>query len=221
MKPQPIGILGGAGPTAGVLLLERVFSLSSSRYGCYRDSDFPRVIFLSFPFTEMLTPEMDAAELRKELSECLNQLRNNGAVVLAIACNTLHAFLEEDEVDLVHLPKVLTGEIPPGEIPLVLCTSTSVRFGVHNRFFPCQYPDPQTQTQVDQLIDRILGGADIQLIANELSIILESLNATTIILGCTELSLIRNLCSENKLILDPLEIVANKLVEISFTKTRR
>lgn len=197
MKPQPIGILGGAGPIAGVLLLERVFSLSSSLYGCYRDSDFPKVIFLSFPFTEMLTPKMDATLLRTELRECLNQLRNNGAAVLAIACNTLHAFLEkEDEIDLVHLPKVLTGEIPPGEIPLVLCTSTSVRFGVHSRFFPCQYPDFQTQVQVDRLIDRILGGADTHLITKELSTILESLNTTTVVLGCTELSLLRNLCSK-------------------------
>ncbi len=50
MKPIPIGIVGGAGPLAGAALLERIFSLSGSLYGCYKDADFPKVLLLSFPF---------------------------------------------------------------------------------------------------------------------------------------------------------------------------
>lgn len=218
MKPKSIGIVGGAGPLAGALLLERVLSLAGSLYGCHRDKDFPKAILLSYPFSEMLTPKIDQALLRKELRECLEQLRKNGAEIVAIACNTLHAFLDENEnlADLVHIPLTLAKEIPPGEIPLVLCTSTSVKFGVHKRFFLCEYPDAQTQTQINKIIDRILLGADHQSILKELLPILEFQKAHTIILGCTELSQLRNISLKNKIIIDPIEIIAKKLLARSF-----
>lgn len=223
MKPQSIGIIGGAGPLAGAFLLERVLSLSGSIYGCYKDADFPKIFLLSFPFSEMLTPEINVAKLRQELSECLNQLRKNGATVLAIACNTLHAFLDEKEdlTNLILLPQVLAAEIPLNDVPLVLCTTTSVKFGLHKRFFPCVYPDSKTQSQVDRLIDQILKGAESQVVIQELLKILAAQAQGTIILGCTELSIYtKHLSASNKVIIDPLEIVAKKILEKSFLKNR-
>lgn len=223
MKPKSIGIIGGAGPLAGAFLLERVVSLSNKTYGCYRDSDFPKIFLISFPFSEMLSPIINTAKLRNELSECLNQLRNNGVSVLAIACNTLHAFLEEqDELDdLVHLPRILAKEIPPSEKPLVLCTSTSTQFGLHQRFFPCTYPDSQTQGQVDEIIDQILRGIDRAIVLKRLRKLLQAQKERTVILGCTELSLFtKSLSLPSKLILDPLEVAANKILEKSFFKKK-
>ncbi len=221
MKPKPIGIVGGAGPLAGASLLERVLSISGSTYGCCKDADFPKVLLLSFPFSEMLSPETNATQLRTELKGCLNQLRKNGAAVLAIACNTLHAFLEEDEIDLVHLPKTVAMEIPEAEVPLVLCTTTSMQFGLHKQFFPCVYPDPDTQMQIDKIIGQILKGTDQQIIIDALLKIISVQTNTTVVLGCTELSLFtRYLAPCNKLIVDPLEIAANKIVEKSFFNRR-
>jgi len=224
MKPKSIGIVGGAGPLAGAALLERVLSLSGNTYGCYKDADFPQVTLLSFPFSEMLSPEMDIEQLRQELSACLNQLRKNGAAVLGIACNTLHAFLDEkdDLADLIHLPRVLSAEIRTAKIPLVLCTSTSRQFGLHKQFFPCVYPEPCMQVQIDRLIDQILKGVEKQAVIQELLKVLEAVTSRTIILGCTELSLFtKHLSSCNKWIIDPLEILANKLLEKSFQKNNR
>lgn len=219
MKPKSIGIVGGAGPLAGVFLLERILSLSNKKYGCYRDSDFPKIFLISFPFSEMLSPIVNTAKLREELSDCLNQLRNNGASVLAIACNTLHAFLDEENEldDLVHLPRVLAKVIPTSEIPLVFCTSTSTQFGLHKRFFSCTYPDFRTQGQVDEIIDQILRGAEKGIILERLQKLLEAQTEKTVILGCTELSLFTtSLSLPNKLIIDPLEVVANNVLEKSF-----
>lgn len=221
MRPKSIGIIGGAGPMAGVLLLERVLSLSGSRYGCFRDADFPKVLLLSFPFAEMLTPDRDESRVRAEVSACLKQLKKSGAEVLAIACNTLHAFLDEGEdlADLIHLPKVTAMEIPQGEIPLVLCTSTSVQFGLHKRFFPCIYPTAEVQMQVDRIIDQILKGEEQQRIIEELLQIIEVQTANTVVLGCTELSIFtKYLSSCDKSIIDPLEITAKKILETSFSK---
>jgi len=224
MKPKSIGIIGGAGPLAGAFLLKRILSLSGEVYGCYRDADFPQVFLISFPFSEMLCPDMDIAKLRKELSGCLEQLRKNGASVLAIACNTLHAFLnEKDELnDLVHLPRTLAEEISLSDTPLVFCTSTSVQFGLHKQFFPCTYPDTQTQQEIDRIIDQILRGADQSVILEKLEKLLQAQTANTVILGCTELSLFSaHLSMPNKQIIDPLEVMANKILQKSFLNNRR
>ena len=221
MKPKSIGIIGGAGPIAGAFLLERVLNLSNKKYGCYRDSDFPKIFLISFPFSEMLSSMINTSKLQAELRGCLNQLRNNGASILVIACNTLHAFLDEqDELDdLVHLPRVIANEISPSEIPLVFCTSTSMQFEIHKHFFPCTYPDFQTQVQVDDIINQILHGIDKKTVLDRLEKLLQAQTEKTVILGCTELSLFAaSLALPNKLIIDPLEVVANKILEKSFLK---
>ncbi len=220
MEPKSIGIIGGAGPFAGLALLEKIFSLSTTLYGCCKDRDFPKVILLSFPFSEMLASDIDTMQLKRELKECISQLRNNGAPILAIACNTLHLFLddEEDLSDLVHLPKVLREKIPENSTPLVLCTSTSRKSQLHKKFFPCSYPDLSTQILVDRLIDNVLRGADRSFLLRDLEKIIEEQEAQTIVLGCTELSLFTSqLACYSKFILDPLEIAARIIVEKSFS----
>lgn len=219
MKPKPIGIVSGAGPLAGAFLLERVIALSMSKHGCHRDSDFPKIILLSYPFTEMLTGNIDTPQLQRELSDCLNQLRQNGASIMAIACNTLHVFLQEDTEDLIHLPKAVAEEIPEGDLPLVLCTSTSAKSGVHKRFFSCSYPDAKTQVEVDAIIDETLKGTEKKIVLERIKKLLANREEKAVVLGCTELSLYTpDLKMPNQLIIDPLEVVANKLVEKSFSK---
>lgn len=219
MKPKCIGIIGGAGPLAGAFLLERIFSLSSQIYGCYRDSDFPKVFLMSFPFSEMLCPKINATKLQQELSGCLEQLRKNGASVLAIACNTLHAFLDPKDPlnDLVHVPRTVAEKIPLSDTPLVLCTSTAVQFKLHQQFVPCIYPDEPTQIEVDGMIDQILKGTKKSIVLEKLESLIQAQSANTIILGCTELSLFSaQLAAPNKLIIDPLELITHTILEKVF-----
>lgn len=221
MKPKTIGIVGGAGPLAGASLLERIFILSSRQYGCYRDADYPQVLLNSFPFSDMLTSKKDNRLLKAELSLSLNQLRAQGAEVLAIACNTLHNFLDadQDREDLIHLPRMLGEELCSDEIPLVLCTTTSRENNMHRNSFDCSYPEPSVQIKVDEIIDRILQDADPHQIATGLLTLIEQSTATTVILGCTELSLFaQELVVCSKKIIDPLEMLAQKILEKSFKK---
>jgi len=219
MKPKIIGIVGGAGPLAGASLLERVLILSSRRYGCYRDADYPQVLLNSFPFSDMLTSEKDNMLLKAELSLSLNQLRAQGAEVLAIACNTLHNFLDadQDRGDLINLPCMLGQQLRLEEIPLVLCTTTSRENNVHKKFFECTYPEYSVQVKVDEIIDRILQGAESRPIATDLLALIEQRTASTVILGCTELSLFaKELAVSSKKVIDPLDILAQKILEKSF-----
>lgn len=224
MKPKPIGVIGGAGPSAGVFFLDRLFSLARRKYGCHRDADFPQVFLLSFPFSEMLESSLNVGILQKELRNCLCQLRQNGSDVLAIACNTLHAFLDpqDDQQDFMHLPRILGKNIGHNqESPLVLCTSTASKDGLHRRFFNCEYADSLTQREVDEIIDEILKGDDPSCPLEKLSRLIERQVAKTVILGCTELSLFASQLSiKNKTVIDPLDLLAEEVLKTSFRSLR-
>lgn len=224
MKPKSIGIVGGAGPMAGVLLTERVLALASSLYQCQRDRDFPQVTLLSFPFSEMLTDRVQEDVLKEELKGALNTLKQTGAEVLAIACNTVHAFLSpEMGASIVHMP-LMTKERVRGRTAMVLCTSTSVKKNVHSTCFPCVYPGPEQQKEIDHLIDRVLDGESLDLCGKELSRIVEALDLPDmpLVLGCTELSLIREkLATLEREIIDPLEIVAQEIIIQSFNNKEK
>jgi len=219
MKAKTIGIIGGAGPQAGALLFEKVIRQCTVDYGYHRDPDFPKIYLLSFPFAEVLVPPFSIQQVQKQLSEALGNLRSNGAEVISIACNTLHAFLPKDEdlSDLIHLPKVIANAIPKTEIPLVLCTTTSVNFALHKQFFPCVYPSEQIQKEVDKIINRVLKGDPMEETSRDLLKIIQSQKEDTIILGCTELSLLADrLVIQNKKIIDPLTLASEQILKSSF-----
>ena len=212
MRPKPIGIIGGAGPFAAVSLLEQIFSLARGTYGCWKDSDFPEVFVISFPFSDMLSEDRNTALVQKELISCLKRLRANGSEVIGIACNTLHAFLDSSE-EILWIPK-LVAEKSQFETPLILCTSTSLHSDLYAKYMPCCYPDPSTQKEIDTLITQILkGGCALE----KLQTLINQQEANVIVLGCTELSLYaKDLEVPNKKIIDPLRLLAETLIQKSY-----
>lgn len=217
MKPKIIGIVGGAGPLAGVKLFEKVIEMCNRKYGCYKDEDYPQIILNSFPFSDMLSEENDYDLLREELSLALNQLRYQGSEVLAIACNTLHIFLENECKELINLPQLLGDEMKFEKEPLVLCTSTSRLNSLHAKYFVCSYLENSSQLWLDNIIMRILQGAEPATIVEDLFKIIEQEEASCIVLGCTELSIYARILEfSGKKIIDPLDFLAKKLLEKSF-----
>jgi len=211
---KSIGIIGGAGPMAGVALCERIIRIANVQYKCVKDCDFPRLVLISFPFSDMLSDNIDTQRICAELEDCIQELKRNGAVVMAIACNTLHAFIDTAQEGFISLPEVTKAAIDNGEIPLVLCTSTSRNKKVHSSFFPCIYPDNDTQKQVDYLIEAILQGKRPY---KQLSALIRAQDVRTVILGCTELSLMtQQLRTPNHVIIDPLDLVAQTLLKQFF-----
>lgn len=211
MKPKPIGIVGGAGPLAAISLLAQIFCLARDAYGCWKDEDFPKVIAISFPFSDMLSSGMDSKRVRSELRSCLEMLRNNGAEVIGIACNTLHTFLDPCEgSDLLQIPSLVEEKIEANENPLILCTSTSACSNLYRGV----YPDIDTQSMVDEIITKILKGENV---LQELQELILKQPEEIIILGCTELSLYtKELEVPSKKIIDPLGILSEKIIQTSF-----
>lgn len=90
MKQNKIGIIGGAGPNAGSLLFNTLIGVCQTKYNCKKDAEFPHVVLLNFPFSDMLSKDKCDETITKELQSCFDSLENYGVNIAAIACNTLH-----------------------------------------------------------------------------------------------------------------------------------
>lgn len=218
MRPKIIGVVGGAGPLAGVMLVQYLFQQAQQQYACQKDSDFPKVILLSYPFSDMLSPARNERQISDELQDCINALKTAGAEVICIACNTLHAYLV-NQTGIVNLIQIIQSEIQRLNIMelTVLCTSTAKQHGVHRQYFNCRYLDDTDQLKTDRIIDRILANSYDNAAINELNSLIDRYSNSAMVLGCTELSqVVSKLQVEGKIIIDPLLLAAKKIISIAF-----
>ena len=220
-KPT-IGIIGGAGPMAGVCLAKRVVELLQREYCCVEDADFPRILLLSEPFCQMLRPhEQGDAAIVDQLASSLQWLIEAGADLIAIACNTLHAFLPEKSEryrQLLHLIKESEESIERKLYRQVLVLGSSTAAVKHlYRFKGAVWPSAKGQDLVNQLIYQILEGrcgdeqqALLRRIVNSELNRVGYLDA--VLLGCSELSVLMRGCVEIDLpLIDPLDLMAERL----------
>lgn len=82
---KPLGILGGMGPAATVAFLQRVLELTPAR----EDEDHVRVLMDMNP--QVPNRHRDPPGAKEELGAMAARLRDMGAEVLAMPCNTAHA----------------------------------------------------------------------------------------------------------------------------------
>lgn len=214
---KKIAIIGGAGPMAGVLLFEQIIKICQSQYHCHRDSDFPFIQLINYPFSEMLEGNIDRNKIENELNDLANSL---DATYITIACNTLHAFINQKFPleKCVHLLETTKEGLT--EPPLVICSRTSREAKIHQRFFSCHYPSNEIQNTLDNLINQILSGSLSQNHTDLLTRTLmnsSELGSKKIVLGCTEFSLLHHhFPIQNYEVIDPSLLVAKKLCQLYF-----
>jgi aspartate racemase len=219
MSYKKIGIIGGAGPSAGSLLFDKIIEIFQQQYGCKKDFEFPYMLLLNFPFSDMLSEDRCDAIIEKEISKCFHVMEKNNIDIVAIACNTLHAFLPplSSQIQLVHMVEETKKSIEnQSQIPpLVLCTTTASKKKLHQKRFACEYVNVDLQKILDRMIADITLGADLKMISEEL---FQLLPDHPILLGCTEFSYLNERAPINsKTIYDPNSIVAKKIAELYFS----
>jgi aspartate racemase len=211
---KDIGIIGGAGPEAGVILAQQIIKISQEKYLCRKDGDFPYLSLFSFPFTDMLENEQKdlvAAQLKKLIQVECSQTR-----FWAIACNTLHCYLKHIELpnQFVNMLKETANFLL--EKPIVFCSSTSKKHQIHKQFFDCDYPDVSTQLEIDRLIAKLVGSGPSLSLYHQFERLLFPHQTRQIVLGCTEFSLFNSFFDGQINIIDPLKITAERLCSLYY-----
>lgn len=219
-KPVMLGILGGLGPMSGVYFCEMLISHTKA------EADADHINFLLSSRAD--TPDRSSFILGRSerdpapvMAEEAKRLRNAGADILAIPCNTAHYFYE-NICDAVDIPVInIIGETcafckSEGVKKVgVLATKGTMTSGAYRDVFEKQGLDIEPLTDGEQdiissiIFDQIKSGKEPCL--NDFLQVCDRLmerGCQRIILGCTELSLIKKNYHLPPYFIDSLELLA-------------
>lgn len=219
-----LGVLGGLGPMATAYYLELVISMTDAK----RDQDHPEIIVLNIPSI----PDRTAYILGRSsenpvvpMVELGQQMKDMGATVIATPCITAHYFHDQlqDGIGLpvIHAIRCCTDALKQQGIHRVglMATDGTVQSGIFQREVESAgmeivLPSSDGQTKVMSIIyDYVKAGIspDMALFEDVRRELLHN-GAQVIVLGCTELSLLKKDHDLGRGILDALEVLARESV---------
>jgi aspartate racemase len=220
MKPVTLGILGGLGPASGVYFAQMLVEQTSAG----RDQEHLNFLLSSRADTPDRTEyilgrsECDPAET---MIEEVGRLVSAGADAIAIPCNTAHYFYDRVAdasrvpiLNIIDLTVAFCKSVGARRIG-ILATEGTVASGAYKNVCTAQeieslIPTEEQQACISRLIyDEIKCGQAPNLSPLvEISEELLSRGADLIVLGCTELSLIKNALPAHLHVVDSLEVLA-------------
>jgi aspartate racemase len=222
-----IGILGGMGPAATADFYSKLVALTPG----VRDQDHPRVVIWADPTIPDRTLALtdDGPDPTPWLLRGAEILRTAGATMLAIPCNTAHAFLPAISarlgVPVVHMIDEVTKHIalamPAVRTVGLLATSGTIGAGLYQRWFAATgaaviAPDPQTQTtDVMPAIRALKAGwrdAEVAARLTRAARHLVDRGADVVVAGCTEIPLGLPLDHAPCPVIDPATVLAQALL---------
>jgi aspartate racemase len=202
-----LGVVGGIGPAATVDFLGKVVAHTRAR----RDQDHVPIVVDHNPCIPDRTAHLvgDAADPLLALYAACRRLEANGATLIAVPCNTAHAYLPRIQprlaVPVVHMLDETIGHIvrhhPDCRTVGLLATSGTIASGVYRTAaraapFALIVPSDAGQQRVMRAIygeHGVKAGHTTGACRDDLAAACAELarrGATVIILGCTELPLV-------------------------------
>ena len=218
-KKPVLGVLGGMGPLATLYFYELLISHTQA----VKDADHLDVIISG----RASTPDRTAYILNNKLANPveviardLASLINYGATCIAIPCNTSHYFYEElrkiSSVPILNMVEDTVAMLSQRYKHIgVLATDGTVQAGLYQKAckhldMECSVPKVQNQKKLMQIIyDQIKQGkkADLKSFLRITEDLVRQ-GCERIILGCTELSLIKRDEKLDDFFLDSMEVLA-------------
>ena len=221
---KKLGIIGGLGPMATVYFMQLVTEMTKAR----RDQEHLEMILHSCP----QIPDRTSYILGKSgenpfpaLARFGKELMGQGADVIAIPCVTAHYFQRklEEEIEIPILNAVEETAVCLEEAGVtragILATDGTLKSGLFQKAFEKRgiaglLPGAEGQKRVMHLIyDNVKAGKPVELPLFEAAAgELFARGAQAVLLGCTELSLIKRDYQTGPGILDVMEVLARKAV---------
>ena len=220
MKNMTLGILGGLGPMSGVLFCEMLIRHTAAR----RDQDHLNFILSSRADTPDRTAFILGASEDDPTPAMISEVRklsSAGADLIAIPCNTAHTFYESvskasdvpvlniirQTVELCRQLKVTKVGVLATEGTARASAYSSVLKEVGIEYLPCTEVEQRIINEV--IYGRIKKGLDPD-VEKFMSVAksLRERGAERLILGCTELSVLRERADLGDGFIDSLEVLA-------------
>ncbi|SAK82765.1 aspartate racemase [Caballeronia temeraria] len=202
-----IGVVGGVGPAATVDFIHKIVRATPAA----RDQDHIKLIVEQNPQIPDRTENLigDGPDPTISLYATCKKLETGGADVIAIPCNTAHAFVERIQpylgIPIVNMltttVRYLRATFPSLEAVGVLATTGTIASGVYEKALESQglrqvVPSPALQTRVMDAIygkEGVKAGFTTGRCQQHIAAAIDGLIADgveVVILGCTELPLL-------------------------------
>lgn len=221
-----IGILGGMGPLATVDLYRKIIEATPAEH----DQDHLHVVIEANPAIPDRTGALlnGGADPLPWLINGARRLQRAGASLIAMPCNTAHAFLPRVQAS-VSIPIInMIGEtarqaasvLPSGSAVGILATEGTVRAGLYQSALrdtglQALVPGAAAQGWVSQAIGMVKAG---QIERGATSLVLRAVaeliadGAVALIAACTEIPIILNPTDVDVPLIDPTDVLARTAV---------
>jgi aspartate racemase len=242
-RPFKLGVVGGVGPAATVDFLQKVVRHTPA----HRDQDHLKVLIEQNPQIPDRTDHLigHGPDPTLALYATCRKLQAGEADLIAIPCNTAHAFIDliqpHLDIPILNMLTVTVNHVreswPKLQTVGLLATTGTLSTGIYHRALQKQglrptVPQPASQAH---LMDAIYGPRGIKAgftsgrCVEDIHWVIEELvqqGVEVIILGCTELPLVfadTEIRVRDRLIslVDPTEILARRCVAHATTRSRR
>ena len=217
-----LGVLGGLGPMATAYYLELMIKMTDAA----TDQEHLQSIVMNFPTIPDRTAYILGRSKESPLESMIalgQQLKAMGAGVIATPCITAHYFHQSLQegigLPMIHGIECIARQLAQGGISRVglMATDGTVQSGIFQRQVEEQgmeliLPDAEGQKAVMRLIyDQVKAGKQPELsLFESVRDQLRSKGAQVVVLGCTELSLLKKEFPLGGGILDALEVLAQE-----------
>lgn len=221
---KKLGVIGGLGPMATAYFLQLVVEMTDAK----TDQEHIEVLIHSRP----QIPDRTNYILGKskdnpmpQLLEVGKGLERQGVQVIAIPCITAHYFQKqlEEQFDCIIINAIEETAIYLQEENIskvgIMATEGAIKSGLFQDVFKkynidCIVPDEKNQSRVMHIIyDNVKAGLPIEKeLVTKVSEELFSKGVQAILLGCTELSMIKRDCEIGHGFLDIMDVLARQSV---------
>jgi len=199
---KTIGILAGMGPKSTAPFIDLVITQCQKQYGAKNDEDFPHIIIYSLPTPFFVDKPIDHEKMKEVVLNGLKRLESFGVDFIAIPCNTVHAyfnyFKKSIKIPLLNIvDETLKNLGSENHKIALLATTPTVNSNIYQRGIEkagLKYVSkPEWQKQVDEIIKAIKSGENkkANLSWNRLLKLIKTENVDMIIVGCTDLNILK------------------------------
>lgn len=221
---KTIGVLGGMGPAATAHFMGRLVALCAAS----RDQDYPPCIVFSASQTPDRTTHLleGGEDPTPALQTAARTLEQAGAGLIAIPCNSAHAYLDPIReavsipvLDMIDDAARTIARAHPGATVGVLGASATVRLGLYQAALDRHglgvvQPEDALQADVMAAIRAVKGGGSGRDARLDHAIgVLKQQGATVLVLGCTELPLAVDPASTGVPVVDATDVLARACIE--------
>lgn len=224
MEKKVLGIIGGVGPLATMLLGEMIVKRTKAK----TDQQHVNMVITnntSIPDRTTYILDRSKANPVPVMIADAAKLKSIGAEVLAVPCNTAHSFYSDiqlgADMQVLHMINETAkraAQIGAKKVGILATTgtlTTSVyQLACQNAGVQPIVPDEETQEMIMSIIyDDVKAGRPVdflkwQQIINKL----EGLGCDRIILGCTELSIVKKELNLDETYIDSLMVLAESAI---------